>query len=161
MIGITIKLKRKNAGYEQKLTFKEFRNEFGPEIKETIEIYCGREKVSNFNLDELLTKDLEEIQKFLNKFKVYFNKYIECNWIFAGAIASDKFLYGTKVYDYSKKAIAIILKTWVNTFSSENGPVYVKFATCVDYNGKNYNTEFENLVPYDEFDDEELKELGI
>lgn len=161
MTEITIKLKRKNTNYEQKLTFEEFKNEFRPEIKEATEIYCGREKISEFNFDELLTKDLEEIQKFLNRFRVYFNKYIDCNWIFVGAIAYDKFLYGIKVYDYSKKTIAIILKTWFNTFSSESGPVYVKMATCVDYNGKNYNTDFENLVPYDELDNEELEELGI
>lgn len=43
MTEVIIKLHRKNSNRDQKLTFEQFRNEFRPELIETIEIYCGRE----------------------------------------------------------------------------------------------------------------------
>lgn len=161
MLNIMIRLHNKNFKNDQKLTFEEFKNEFRPYLLETIDIYCGREKITNFDLDELLTSDTETVQKFLNKFKYYFNRYINCNWTFVGAVAYDKFLYGIKVYDYNKKSLATIISTWTNTFSNEKGPVYVQYATCVDYSGEKYNTEFENLRPYDDIEEDEFEELGL
>lgn len=74
----------------------------------------------------------------------------------------DRYLFGTKVYDYNKKSISLIIKNWDNTFWENGGKtVDIKYATCVDTDGNRYNTKFENLSPYEEFTDEELKELKI
>ena len=73
----------------------------------------------------------------------------------------NNLLYGTKVYDHEKKSIGLIIYTWDNTFCSSEGPVDVPFATCVDIKGNKYNTKLDNIQPFEELDDEDLKELGL
>lgn len=62
----------------------------------------------------------------------------------------DFTMYGTKIYNYDKKSIGLLICTWNNTFSSSKGPVNVPFATCVDKNGKKYNTEMDNITPIED-----------
>jgi len=59
-------------------------------------------------------------------------------------------LYGTKIYNQETKSIGLLIYTWDNTFWSSNGPVNVPFATCVDENGKKYNTAIDNITPIEE-----------
>lgn len=51
--------------------------------------------------------------------------------------------FGTKVYDYKKNEIAILIKTWVNKFADGD----VDYATLVDANGKKYATPLDNVSP--------------
>lgn len=74
---------------------------------------------------------------------------------------TDYSLYGTKIYDYEKKSIGLLIKLWDNGFWDNEGLKYYKFATCVDIEGKKYNTPMVNITPYDELSDEDLKELGL
>ena len=74
---------------------------------------------------------------------------------------NDDTLFGTMVYDYDKKAVAIVIKTWDNGFHSEEGFLYYTFATCVDKKGKRYETPFSNISAIENMEPEELKELGL
>ena len=70
--------------------------------------------------------------------------------------------YGTKVFDFNKKAVALIIKTWDNTFWENDGKkIDIRFATCVDIEGKRYNTEFKNLTPLENLSIGRQVELGI
>lgn len=59
-------------------------------------------------------------------------------------------LYGTKIYNNETKSIGLVICTWDNTFWSSNGPLDVPYATCVDENGKKYNTAMDNITPVEE-----------
>ena len=63
----------------------------------------------------------------------------------------DRMLYGTKIYNYKTKEVGLLIYTWTNTFADGD----VDFATCVDLNGKKYNTEFKNIVPFENYNEEE------
>ncbi len=56
----------------------------------------------------------------------------------------DFTMYGTKIYDYDKKSIGLLINTWTNKFADGA----VQFATCVDKNGKLYNVAMDNITPY-------------
>jgi len=74
----------------------------------------------------------------------------------------ENLLYGTKVYDFNKKSIGLIIKTWDNTFCENGGKtIDIRFATCVDINGKRYNTELDNLTPLENLTIEQQQNLGI
>ena len=69
----------------------------------------------------------------------------------------DRTLFGTKIYNHNTKEIGIIIYTWTNVFADGDVP----FVTCVDSNGKRYNIEMDAIQPLENFDDDELKELGL
>ena len=77
-------------------------------------------------------------------------------------LKKDKTLYGTKVYNHKTKELGLIISTWFNIFS-KNGGGYedIAYATCVDYNGRQYNTPMDNIQPIEDMDEEELKKLGL
>lgn len=53
----------------------------------------------------------------------------------------DRTLFGTKVLNLETKKLGIVLYTWTNVYADGNIP----FATCVDENGKKYNTSMDNI----------------
>jgi hypothetical protein len=55
----------------------------------------------------------------------------------------DFAMYGTKIYDYDKKSIGLLINTWTNKFADGD----VDFVTCVDKKGKLYNTAMDNITP--------------
>lgn len=55
----------------------------------------------------------------------------------------DRTLFGTKIYNNETKEQGIVIYTWTNQFADGD----VEFATCVDINGKKYNTVLDNLTP--------------
>lgn len=60
-------------------------------------------------------------------------------------------LFGTKIYNNETKELGILIYTWDNTFSVNGGGTEdVPFATCVDKNGKRYNTAMDNIIPSEE-----------
>lgn len=65
----------------------------------------------------------------------------------------DHMMYGTKIYNYKTKEVGLLIYTWTNTYADRD----IDFATCVDLNGKKYNTEFESIIPYEDYI-EQLKE---
>lgn len=69
----------------------------------------------------------------------------------------DYTLYGTKIYNHTKKEIGLLIYTWVNKYADGD----VGFATCVDENGKRYNTAMDNITPFEELSEEELKNLNL
>lgn len=74
----------------------------------------------------------------------------------------DTSLFGTKVYDSKNKNIALVLKTFDNTFSKNGGgTVDIPFARCVNLKGKLYNVEFDNITPLENLTTEEKIKLGI
>lgn len=60
------------------------------------------------------------------------------------------FLFGTKIYNHETKSIGLLIYTWDNTYCSSDGFVDVPFATCVDSNGKKYNTKMDNITPLED-----------
>lgn len=58
----------------------------------------------------------------------------------------DYSMYGTKIYDHKKQEVGLLISTWVNTYADGK----VDFATCVDSNGKKYNTEMDNIAAVEE-----------
>ena len=58
----------------------------------------------------------------------------------------DFTMYGTKIYDYDKKSIGLLINTWTNKFADGD----VQFATCVDKNGYKYYTAMSNITPYED-----------
>ena len=74
---------------------------------------------------------------------------------------NDDTMFGTMVYDYNKKAIAILIKTWDNAFCDEKGVKYYTFATCVDIKGKRYETPIGDITPLETMEQEELEKLGL
>ena len=71
----------------------------------------------------------------------------------------DTTLFGTVIYDFNKKSIGIVINTWDNTFSTNGGNIDIKFATCVDSEGKKYCTEFDNLTPFEDLLEEQKSEI--
>ncbi|MDD3237903.1 MAG: hypothetical protein PHV37_07390 [Candidatus Gastranaerophilales bacterium] len=57
--------------------------------------------------------------------------------------------YGTKIFNSKTKEIGLLIKIWKNKFADG----VVDFAACVDKNGKRYNTELDNIVPLEDYDD--------
>jgi len=55
-------------------------------------------------------------------------------------------LFGTKIYNHETKEIGLLIYTWTNVFADGKVP----FATCVDSNGKKYNTAMDNIVPLED-----------
>ena len=55
----------------------------------------------------------------------------------------DYTMYGTKIYNHKKQEIGLLISTWVNVYAD----CKVDFATCVDPQGKKYNTEMDNITP--------------
>ena len=58
----------------------------------------------------------------------------------------DYTMYGTKIYNHKKQEIGLLISTWVNVYAD----CKVDFATCVDPQGKKYNTEMDNITPVEE-----------
>ena len=64
----------------------------------------------------------------------------------ASTIEKDRTLFGTKVYNNQTKEYGLVIYTWTNSYADGDIP----FATCVDENGKRYNTAIDNLTPVEE-----------
>jgi hypothetical protein len=58
----------------------------------------------------------------------------------------DNTMYGTKIYNYQTKEVGLLIFTWTNEFADGD----VSFATCVDQKGKKYDTEMDNIIPYED-----------
>lgn len=58
----------------------------------------------------------------------------------------DRTMFGTKILNHQTKEEGILVYTWTNTFADGD----VEFATCVDRNGKKYNTPMDNISPIEE-----------
>ena len=61
-------------------------------------------------------------------------------------VYKDRTLFGTIIYNYETKEKGILLYTWINKFADGDIP----FATCVDEDGKRYNTKMDNITPVEE-----------
>lgn len=66
--------------------------------------------------------------------------------------------YGTKVYDANKKQLGLLIKTYLLQYVDNPNLMGAK---VVDINGKAYPARFDNLVPVEGLDDEQLKEFNI
>lgn len=58
----------------------------------------------------------------------------------------DFTMFGTKVLNLKTQEVGLLLYTWKNVYADAT----VDFATCVDKNGKRYNTELDNLKGFEE-----------
>ena len=58
----------------------------------------------------------------------------------------DFTMFGTKVLNLKTQEVGLLLYTWVNKYADKD----VDYATCVDKNGKRYNTELDNLKGFEE-----------
>lgn len=58
----------------------------------------------------------------------------------------DYTMYGTKVFNQETKQIGLLICTWENTLADGK----VDFATCVDNQGKKYNTPMDNISPVED-----------
>ncbi len=58
----------------------------------------------------------------------------------------DNTLFGTKIINNKTKEIGLVIYTWTNVFADGEVP----FATCVDSNGKRYNTPMDNITPVED-----------
>ncbi len=58
----------------------------------------------------------------------------------------DRTMFGTKIYNSETKEFGILIYTWVNKFADGDVP----YATCVDINGKKYNTAMDNISPVED-----------
>lgn len=58
----------------------------------------------------------------------------------------DNTLFGTKIINNETKEIGLVIYTWTNVFADGEVP----FATCVDSNGKRYNTPMDNITPVED-----------
>ena len=61
-------------------------------------------------------------------------------------IEKDLTLYGTKILNLKTQEIGLLICTWVNKFADGD----VDFATCVDKNGKRYNTKLDNIRGFED-----------
>lgn len=61
-------------------------------------------------------------------------------------IEKDRTMFGTKVYNNETKEYGILIYTWTNHFADGD----ILFATCIDINGKKYNTSLDNLILVEE-----------
>ena len=58
----------------------------------------------------------------------------------------DNTLFGTKILNSTTNEIGLIIYTWTNVYADGEVP----FATCVDSNGKRYNTPMDNITPIED-----------
>ena len=58
----------------------------------------------------------------------------------------DRTMFGTKIFNHETQEQGILIYTWINSYADGNIP----FATCVDSNGKRYNTKMDNITPVEE-----------
>ena len=58
----------------------------------------------------------------------------------------DNTLFGTKILNNKTNEIGLIIYTWTNVYADGE----VAFATCVDSNGKRYNTPMDNITPIED-----------
>ncbi len=58
----------------------------------------------------------------------------------------DNTLFGTKILNNKTNEIGLIIYTWTNVYADGEVP----FATCVDSNGKRYNTTMDNITPVED-----------
>lgn len=58
----------------------------------------------------------------------------------------DNTLFGTKIINNKTKEIGLVIYTWTNVFADGEVP----FSTCVDSNGKRYNTPMDNITPVED-----------
>lgn len=58
----------------------------------------------------------------------------------------DNTLFGTKILNNTTNEIGLIIYTWTNVYADGEVP----FATCVDSNGKRYNTPMDNITPIED-----------
>lgn len=73
----------------------------------------------------------------------------------------DNTLFGTKIYDYEKKCIGLIICTWDNTFWTSEGEKDIPYVNYVDINGKRNANEMDKITPIESMDEEELIRLGL
>ena len=74
----------------------------------------------------------------------------------------DTTLFGTKIYNHETKEIGLIICTWNNAFyTNDNKMERIPYATCIDINGRKYNTTMDSIQPIEDLDDEEREELGL
>lgn len=66
--------------------------------------------------------------------------------------------YGTKVYDYKKESIGILICTYNLGYVDAPDATGAK---VVDTKGKLYATNLDNLTTINEMEDEEIKRLNI
>jgi len=66
--------------------------------------------------------------------------------------------YGTKVYDYKKKEIGILIRTYNLGYVDAPDATGAK---VVDTKGRLYSTNLDNLTPISEISDEEIEKLNI
>lgn len=77
-------------------------------------------------------------------------------------LEKDRTLFGLKVFNHNTKELGLILYTWINVYFVIGGDrEEIVFATCVDPNGKKYNTELSNIEPVEDMDDEDLIKYGL
>ena len=60
----------------------------------------------------------------------------------------DYQLYGTKILNLKTKEIGLLICSWKNKFADAE----VDYATCVNKQGKCYNTELDNIEVLDDFE---------
>lgn len=68
----------------------------------------------------------------------------------------DELLFGTRVFNTIKKRIDIVLYTYKN-----KNRIHVDHAVCMTNEQKKYKIGLDHIIPVDDLDDEELKELGL
>lgn len=72
-------------------------------------------------------------------------------------LEKDRMLFGTKIYNYNTKELGLVLYTWKNKFADAE----LDFATCVNEYGRRYNVKLDEIRPLEDFEEDELRELGI
>ena len=60
----------------------------------------------------------------------------------------DYQLYGTRILNLKTKEIGLLICSWKNKFADAE----VDYATCVNKQGKCYNTELDNIEVLDDFE---------
>ena len=58
----------------------------------------------------------------------------------------DYTLYGTKILNLKTQEIGLLICIWKNRFADSE----IDFATCVDMQGKRYNTELDNIKGFED-----------
>ena len=63
-------------------------------------------------------------------------------------LEKDYQLFGTKILNLKTKEIGLLICSWKNKFADAE----VDYATCVNKQGKCYNTELDNIEVLDDFE---------
>ena len=58
----------------------------------------------------------------------------------------DRTMFGTKIFNHKTNEYGLLIYTWTNSYADGDIP----FATCVDSNGKRYNTKMDNISPVED-----------